>query len=143
MNENCENKKKLSLAEYFVVVQKEYLISEFKRKIYSCMNDKRYYSKVMSYKEEKIADISSRNNLKNIFNDKQTLKSIKSELFDCNGQPLFYLNEDDLNAYYTIGVDFNYNGEICKLIDVKDNEIVVNLAGKVKKLKKGEIFRIF
>ena len=52
-----ETKKKtrnLSVAEYFLVIQKEYLIAEFRKKIYFSKNDKNYYQRVMNGKREKI-----------------------------------------------------------------------------------------
>ena len=40
----------LSVAEYFLQVQKEYLIADFRRKIYFSPKDKNYYTNVWSWK---------------------------------------------------------------------------------------------
>ena len=61
------NSRSLSVAEYFHVIQREYLMAEFRRKIYFSPKDKRYFSRVMEFKREKIEDIAKRNQLMSIF----------------------------------------------------------------------------
>lgn len=142
MNE-LRKTRNLSVAEYFNRVQQEYLIAEFRRRIYSSSKDKAYYTKVMNYKQEKFIDISERNALKSIVNDKQTLKEVRSTLFDSHGVPLFEMSEVDLMNYYTVGVDFSYDGQVCTFLGLESEEAIINLGGKTKKVSKTEIFRIF
>ncbi len=41
-----EKTRNISIAEYFDVLQREYIISEWRRKVYYSPRDKRYYTKV-------------------------------------------------------------------------------------------------
>ena len=108
---NCENRK-LSAAEYFIQIQKEYLIAQFRSKIYFSPKNKRYWKKVSEYKSEKIKKIAARNKLNSILNSEQKLNEFRSRLFDKNGKPKFEMNEDDIKNYYTAGNEFSYKGEI-------------------------------
>lgn len=109
--ENCKNRE-LSVAEYFVQIQKEYLIAVFRSKIYFSPKDKRYWRKVVDYKAEKIKSISERNGLFSILNCDKKLKEFNSRLFDENGKPCFEFTPDDIKNYFTVGNEFSYNGEI-------------------------------
>lgn len=113
--------RNLSVAEYFLQLQKEYLLADFRRKIYYSPKDKAYYEKLMGYKKEKIVKIAKRNRLKSIFSDKRTMKSIKAELFSDDGHPIFELNTFDKQNYYSVGSEFSYMGEIWTLDQVKED----------------------
>lgn len=114
--------RNLSVAEYFLQLQKEYLIADFRRKIYFNPKDKSYYKRVMGYKKEKIVGIAERNNqLKSIFTDSIALRQIKEELFEESGKPKFVLTDIDRENYYAIGNEFSYKGEIWLLDQVKDD----------------------
>lgn len=114
--------RNLSVAEYFLQLQKEYLIADFRRKIYFNPKDKSYYKRVMGYKKEKIVGIAERNNqLKSIFTDSIALRQIKEELFEESGKPKFVLTDIDRDNYYAIGNEFSYKGEIWLLDQVKDD----------------------
>ena len=63
---NMDKTRNLSVAEYFLVIQKEYLIAEFRKKIYYNPKDKAYYQRVMTHKAKKINDIAKRNRLDSI-----------------------------------------------------------------------------
>lgn len=109
MNEKTRN---LSVAEYFLQVQKEYLMADFRRKIYFSPKDKSYWQKVMGFKEQRINAIANRNRLNSILNNSEKLVELRNELFDLNGKPRFELTEVDLLNYYTTGNEFSYHGEI-------------------------------
>lgn len=51
MDKKVEKTRNLSVAEYFLQIQKEYLIADFRRKIYYSPKDKAYWTKVCGYKE--------------------------------------------------------------------------------------------
>lgn len=118
-----EHKKtrNLSVAEYFLQLQKEYLVAEFRRKIYFNPKDKAYYQRVMGYKKEKIESIAKRNRLKSVFNDNVTLSEIQRELFTLDGKPKFEMTDIDLENYYATGNEFSYKGEIWTLDQVNDD----------------------
>lgn len=104
--------RNLSVAEYYQQVQKEYLIADFRRKVYFSPKDKEYWKRVVAYKEKRIKDISERNGLKSILNDKEKYAELKSMLFDAKGKPKFELTQDDVRNYYSVGNEFGYNGDI-------------------------------
>lgn len=104
--------RNLSVAEYFVEIQKEYLIADFRRKVYYSPKDKLYYERVMGHKKEKIEDIAKRNHLSSIFNDQKTMDRVRNDLFNELGNPKFYMNETDIQNYYATGNEFSYKGEI-------------------------------
>lgn len=116
MNNNSHS---LSVAEYFHVIQREYLMAEFRRKIYFSPKDKRYFSRVMEFKREKIEDIANRNRLTSIFSSPDKMRDVRAELFDALNRPLFALNAKDLANYYSVNSDFSYQGEVWKLDAVK------------------------
>jgi hypothetical protein len=116
--------KNLSVSEYFLIIQKEYLIAEFKKKIYNNSKDKEYYNRVMKYKKEKINSISERNFLYNIFTNENILQELRIELFS-NGKPLFIMTEKDWENYYQIGCEFSYKGEIFTLKEISENKLVL------------------
>lgn len=113
--------RNLSVAEYFLQLQKEYLTAEFRRKIYFNPKDKAYYQKVMGFKKEKIESIAKRNRLKSIFNDNVTLSEIQRELFTLDGKPKFEMTDIDRENYYATGNKFSYKGEIWTLDQVNDD----------------------
>jgi hypothetical protein len=113
--------RNLSVAEYFLQLQKEYLTAEFRRKIYFNPKDKAYYQKVMGFKKEKIESIAKRNRLKSIFNDNVTLSEIQRELFTLDGKPKFDMTDIDRENYYATDNEFSYKGEIWTLDQVNDD----------------------
>lgn len=117
--------RNLSIAEYFLQLQREYLIADFRRKIYFNPKDKSYYQKVMGYKKEKIESIAKRNRLKNIFDDESTLEEVKKELFTADGKPKFDMNESDVENYYATGNEFSYKGKIWTLDYIQDDGTLI------------------
>lgn len=117
--------RNLSIAEYFLQLQREYLIAEFRKKIYFSPKDKTYYQKVMGFKKEKIENIAKRNNLKSIFDDESVLEEIKSELFSSGGKPNFEMNDSDIENYYATGNEFSYRGKIWTLDYVQEDGTLI------------------
>lgn len=115
----------LSVAEYFHVIQREYLMAEFRRKIYFSPKDKRYFSRVMEFKREKIHDIANRNKLTSIFTSPEKMRDVKAELFDPLNRPMFAMSPKDWVNYYSVNSDFSYRGEVWKLDAVKGDYITL------------------
>lgn len=138
-------KKNLSAAEYFHVVQQEYLMAEFRRKIYFSPKDKRYYERLMQYKQEKIEDIGMRYRLLSIFNSVDKVNAIRAELFDPLGRPMFHMSEQDWKNYYSVNSDFSYRGEVWKLDAVKGDVLTLYNEQQevyVDDVSKDEVIRI-
>lgn len=115
----------IPVATYLDKLQNEFLICDFRRKVYPSPVDKRYYKKVMSYKKDKIEDISGKNKLPNIFNDSELLKKLRKEIYNEENQPVFTLNENDIVNYYGEGNSFRIISKnkigVLKNVSIKDN----------------------
>lgn len=137
--------RNLSVAEYFLAIQKEYLIAEFRKKIYFNPNDKAYYQKVMNYKVEKINDIASRNRLDSILNNSEKMEEMRGELFDKLGKPKFEMSKTDLENYYAIGNDFSFRGDVWILDQINEDGTLILYSAKLQEYEtanKDEICRI-
>lgn len=140
-----EKTRNLSVAEYYSVIQQEYLIAEFRKKIYYNPKDKNYYHRVMTHKEEKIRDISERNHLDSIFTNPDLMTEIRGSLFDYRGRPKFDMTPTDVQNYYAPGNEFSYRGEIWILNQVNEDGTITIYSAKhqrYEKVKKDEICRI-
>lgn len=85
----------LSLLDFLIILQKEYIVAELRRKIYRS-KDNDYYSKLMKGKREKVKDIAKRNNLATIFNDDNTKISMYLKVYGSYGFPTFvYRDAED------------------------------------------------
>lgn len=128
--------RNLSISQYFHAIQCEYMIADFRRKIYYNPKDKRYYQRVMDFKRQKIEDIAERNRLLSIFNSTEKWDEIRNELFDKLGKPKFELTETDLKRYYTVGNDFQYNGEIWTLDEVCSDDTLILYSKKFERYER-------
>lgn len=137
--------RNLSVAEYFLAIQKEYLIAEFRKKIYFNPKDKTYYQRVMNYKAEKINDIASRNRLDSILNNSEKMEEMRDELFNKLGKPKFEMNKTDLENYYAVGNDFSFRGDIWILDQINEDGTLILYSAKLQEyetVNKDEICRI-
>lgn len=88
--------RNLSIFEFFEILQLEYMTAELRKRIYPKPADKRYYTKVMSFKKDKIADIASRNTLPSIFNSVEEKRNLYRKFYNEKGLPNFvYRNDQD------------------------------------------------
>lgn len=137
--------RNLSVAEYFLAVQKEYLIAEFRKKIYFSPNDKSYYQRVMNFKAEKINDIAKRNRLDSILNNSNKMEEVKDELFDKLGKPKFEMSVTDVENYYANGNEFSFRGDIWILDQVNTTGTLTLYSTKLQQYEianKDEVCRI-
>ena len=140
-----KQQRHLSVAEYFLQIQKEYLIADFRRKIYYSPKDKAYYKKVMGYKKDKINAIAERNHLKSILNDVDKYAELRNLLFDSNGKPRFEMTSEDVKNYYCVGNEFSYGGEIYTLDQINEDgslTIYNQSIEQFKKVQKDDVCRI-
>lgn len=114
--------RSLTVAEYFLQLQKEYIIADFRRKIYFSVKNRNYWTKVCGYKKARIIEIAKRNRLHSIFNSDEKMNELRNELFDHSGNPKFEMSVDDVNNYYSNGSEFSYQGEIYILDQVRDDD---------------------
>ena len=145
MDKKVEKTRNLSVAEYFLQIQKEYLIADFRRKIYYSPKDKAYWTKVCGYNEARIEKIAKRNNLNSILNSEDKLDELRKELFDQLGKPRFEMTADDVKNYYSNGNEFSYRGEIYMLDQVNhDGTLTMYSVDREEYIKvcKDEVCRI-
>lgn len=116
--------RNLSVAKYFEVIQQEYLIAQFRKKIYYSPKDKRYYERVMGHKKEKIDNIANRNHLDSIFTSKAKETEIRRSVFDLAGRPIFEMTDTDKKNYYAVGNEFSYQGKIWILDAVRQDGLL-------------------
>lgn len=137
--------RNLSVAEYFNVIQQEYYIAEFRKKIYYSPKDKRYYGRVMEHKREKIQDIAQRNHLDSIFTSSTKAAEIRATLFDGMGRPCFNMTAEDRNNYYAPGNEFSYHGRVWTLDAVQsDGQLVLYsvVEEKYETVNRADVIRI-
>ena len=137
--------RNLSVAEYFLIIQKEYLIAEFRKKIYFSKNDKIYYQRVMDGKRNKINDIAKRNRLDSIFNNSEKMEEMIAELFDKLGKPKFEMSPTDIENYYASGNEFSFRGDIWILDQIKEDGTLTLYSAKLQQYedaKKENVCRI-
>ena len=137
--------RNLSVAEYFLIIQKEYLIAEFRKKIYFSKNDKIYYQRVMDGKKNKINDIAKRNRLDSIFNNSEKMEEMRAELFDNLGKPKFEMSPTDSENYYASGNEFSFRGDIWILDQIKEDGTLTLYSAKLQQYedaKKENVCRI-
>ena len=125
--------RNLSVAKYFLIIQKEYLIAEFRKKIYFSKNDKIYYQRVMDGKKNKINDIAKRNRLDSIFNNSEKMEEMRAELFDKLGKPKFEMSPTDIENYYASGNEFSFRGDIWILDQIKEDGTLTLYSAKFQK----------
>lgn len=137
--------RNLSVAEYFLIIQKEYLIAEFRKKIYFSKNDKIYYQRVMDGKKNKINDIAKRNRLDSIFNNSEKIEEMRAELFDKLGKPKFEMSQTDIENYYASGNEFSFRGGVWILDQIKEDGTLTLYSAKLQEYedaKKEDVCRI-
>lgn len=81
--------KNLSPHDYLEVLQREYIVAELRKKIYPSKGDREFWIKIMGYKQEKIDDISVRNNLPTMFNNKKEKERLYRDVYNESGYPNF------------------------------------------------------
>ncbi len=141
-----EKTRNQSLYEYLESLQLEYIQAELRRKIYWKKKDKRFWSKVLEFKKEKIEDIVSRNGLPSIFNDDIVREQLRRKVINDIGFPtfvyrneeeLFSLGETDFRCYFNLNAEVKVLigngrvgiGKIVKVPELGDDVIEVKLRG--------------
>lgn len=145
--------RQMTISEYLERLQQEYVCAEIRSLIYTRESDKAYWGRVMSGKEEKIKDICSRNNLRNIFDSEEIKKRIWSGILGDKGLPKFIykndaqrlgdgnfpgMQEKDIRSYYCtgtevrIGDNVNYETGIIRDMDFFEEKVSVEVKEEIK-----------
>jgi len=135
----------LSLIEYLVQLEKEYVSAFIRSKIYPkniVSYNKHYWIKVCEKKLKNIENICSRNNLIPINQDKEKLLQVQNTLLIRGQLPIFcyrdnheksVLQPTDLEYYYAIGKSFSISekqiGEL-QSVDLKNQAAIIKIGLK-------------
>ncbi len=133
----------IPILQFFEELQLEYLLYELRVKIFPSKRDKDNYKDVLDYKRDKIENISSKNDLSNIFNSESKLEEITEKFYNDFGIPK-NMSKRDKYFYYFIGSDFSYRGEGVKLLsyDLSVGTVDVGINGENKTVDINEVKRI-
>lgn len=152
-----EKSRKLSVYEFFKVLQIEWIVSDLRHRIYTGRNDKDHWKMVMECKKVKIEDIAIKNKLPSIFTDAQMKSEFEHLVYLPDSIPNFhYKNEEqkqgqgyiDLMHYYSTGSDVRCEimgetkvGKIKKFFP--HSKIVhVDINGTIEQLNSDSVIRI-
>ena len=120
----------LNYQEYLRILEKEYLCYYIRSKFYKKSKDLLYFDKVMVEKEKKIKDITLKNRLNSIFQDKERKDSFLASIILPNDYPNFFYNDKekefrkkDILNYYCIGVEYLFVFEKRPLIHLRKGKL--------------------
>lgn len=117
------SERKLSIYQYFEILQKEWLVADLRCRIYQNKKDKGFWLKVREGKRVKIENIAEKNKLPTIFTDSELKKDLERAIYNDYTYPNFHYKDEqhareqgywDLTNYYSKGseVRFDHNGEM-------------------------------
>ena len=162
-NNDMRKSRDQKFITFFLILQKEYVVAELRKKIYPDAVGKAKSVEIMKGKKKKIFDIAMRNNLKTIFPD---MKLGKISLYDVNlrikiykeiygnGSPPNFIYRDnvqkeklrnkDIKCYFMLQSEFRYPDGVGYLQDVDfDKEVgFIKVGNEIKEYKFCEIQRI-
>lgn len=130
----------LSILNYFEQLQREYVVTYLRSKIYTKEENRKYYEDILVYKKSKIIDIGKRNDLPTIFNSNIEYEKFYKSIIDF-GIPNFEYRDAqqkdkmfsrDLNNYFSANNDIKYkdqNGNITtgKIMTFDFHKMVVKI----------------
>lgn len=93
-----EKTRELSIYDFFVALQVEWLQADIRHKIYRSEKDKKYWERVKEGKELSILKIAQRNSLPTIFDDPYVKSDIEKRVFQKSSYPLFTYKNADMKA---------------------------------------------
>lgn len=150
-------------SEYFIILQKEYIVAELRKKIYPDVTGKQKSQQIMEGKKKKILDIAMRNGLKTIFidlklgdislYDEDLRVRLYREIYGSGGLPNFIYRDEkqksrlrpkDKNCYFMPGSEILTPDGIGNLQNTDfDKEVCyVKIKGKNVKYEINDIRRI-
>lgn len=161
-----ENKRKSrdqKFYEYFITLQKEFIVAEIRKKIYPDLKGKEKSEEIMKGKKKKIFDIAMKNNLKTIFPDmkvglitlydEQLRIDLYREIYGNGGLPDFIYRDDhqkqklgfkDKKCYFYLGSDVSVEDGIGTIqqVDFENDLCYIKTKNGVSKYPMNKITRI-
>ncbi|MBS0031620.1 hypothetical protein ACTJJ0_30770 [Chitinophaga sp. 22321] len=96
--EKSEKTRELTIYDFFVALQVEWLQADIRQKIYQSEKDRKYWARVKEGKENTIHKIAERNNLPTIFSDHYIKSDIEKRVFQKSSYPLFTYKNAEMKA---------------------------------------------
>ncbi|SEW37554.1 hypothetical protein [Chitinophaga arvensicola] len=93
-----EKTRELSIYDFFVVLQVEWVQADIRHRIYRSEKDKKYWERVKEGKEMSIRKIAERNSLPTIFDDPYIKNDIDKRVFQTSSYPLFTYKNAEMKA---------------------------------------------
>jgi len=150
--------------EFFIILQKEYIVAELRKKIYPDVVGKDKSKEIMAGKKKKIFDIAMKNGLKTIFPnmklgetslyDEELRTKLYREVYGDNGLPNFIyrdkvqeskLSHKDRKCYFMLGSEIiTKEGKVgtLQIVDLENEFGYVKVRDKSIKYNLNEIRRI-
>lgn len=91
--------------EYLGSLIQEYFAADLRQKAYHKRRDKDYWLRVAEYKRGKIINITSRNNIPNIFDSKELYDKYYDRFFPGDDIPALLSTGKDMTNYFSEGSD--------------------------------------
>lgn len=132
----------LSVFQLFDVLQEEFIVCELRIKIYPMQKHKDYWIDLSQKKKEKILDISKRNFLPSIFDDKRIKQDFERRIIPDIGYPKFLYKDAtqrliqekwDLHNYYTRGSEVKVMDDTGRILN--GSIISVNLNNRTARIQ--------
>lgn len=157
MDSKITKNRHLPLYEYLEILQIEYLSYQLRSKVYPIEQHRNYWRGAMEKKKKTILEISDRNKIGNIFNDRQMEEQIREKFYEFGVPNFQYRNEDfrdrweywDRFNYYLKGSEVRVESEsgtsIGRIVDytVGHSYIYVMIEGIPTKFSITQVYRIF
>lgn len=90
-----ERSRKLSIFEFFEILQVEYLVCDLRVRLYTQKRDKEYWRKVAEGKKSTIESIAEANSLPTIFTDNDLKVDLQKRIFKPKGFPDFHYKDEN------------------------------------------------
>lgn len=163
-NNNIRKSRDQKFYEFFIILQKEYIVAELRKKIYLDVAGRAKSEEIMEGKKKKIFDIAMKGLFKTIFSDmKVGVKSLYDEQLRIrlykevygDGYPNFIYRDEnqrvrlgvkDKKCYYMLGSEVKtVDGCIGSLqaIDFKREVCWVKIGWQITEYSLGQVKRIF
>ena len=120
---------------FIISLQLEYIVFELRRKIYKNQKDKVFFEKILALKKDKIENISSQKQIKNIFNEDSLKRALYEKVYGSKGYPNFdvilYKNQQQRDEYSAKDLEFYYEIGSEMKVEVEKNQFKVGILEKI------------
>lgn len=142
--------RKLNQDEYLQIIQREYIIAEFRLNIYKNEKDRIFYTRLLENKRLKIEKIHTLYNRATILNNKDIKQKYYQEFYNSRSMPIFEgADKKDFKYYFYKDSDVfccvNGTYKQAKIINgfIIENKIIVDIDGVEQKIEIQNVQRIF